>query len=131
MLIAAWLYTVGALAIVLASGTALLGASRRWWKLVLALTACIAVQILVVNTTAWSASQHLSIRLFVGAAVAYPIGLLVLGGVAFVARRMQQARRVYLCAGLAVPIFVSSTIAGMLMGCAADLDCMRTYSELL
>ena len=130
MLIASWLYAIGALAISFASGTGLLGASKRWWNLVIVLAACVAVQILLVTTTAWGANQHLSIWMFVGVAVAYPLGLLVLGGLAFATRHLQRSRRVYLCAGLAVPIYLSSTIAGMMMGCATDIECMRSYSEL-
>ncbi len=102
MLIAAWLYTVSAPAIVQASGTTLLDASQRWCRLVLILTACIAAQILIVNTTAWGARQHLPIWIFIGAAPAYPVGLLILSAIAAFARRMARARRFYLCAGLAV-----------------------------
>lgn len=131
MLIASWLFAIGALAIVLASRTALLAVSKRWWKLMLVLAACIGAQILLVNATAWGASQGLSIWMFIGAALAYPAGLLILGGIAFIARRMECSRRMYLCIGLTVPIYLASTLAGMLMGCATDLECMRSYSELL
>lgn len=120
MLIVTWLYAVGALAIALASGTGLLGTSRNWWKLVAVLTAGVAVQILLVNTTAWSASQHLPIRTFISAVLVYPAGLLILGGIAFAARKMDRARRMYLCIGLVVPIYLTSTVAGVVMGCEAN-----------
>ncbi len=131
MLVATWLYVIGALAISLASGTGLLGASRSWWKLIAALAAGVATQILLVNTTAWGSSQHLSIWMFLAAALVYPAGLLVLGAVAFVARKMDRTRRIYVCIGFAVPIYLTSTVAGMLMGCATDIECLRSYSQLL
>ncbi len=131
MLFTTWLYALGALGISLAAGTGLLGFSRRWWNLVLALTAFIGIQILLVNGSAWDASRYASIWMLAGAVLVYPAGLLLLGGLAFVVRRMQRTRRMLLCIGLAVPIYLSSTVAGILIGCATDLECMRSYAVLL
>ncbi len=131
MLVITWLYVIGALAIALASGTALPRDRRKWFQWVFVLAAGVAVQLLLVNTTAWGASQELPIWIFVGIALAYPAGLLLLGGIAYAARRQQRLRRIYLCIGMAVPIYLTSTLAGMAMGCATDLECMRSYPEIL
>ncbi len=131
MLLVTWLYVIGALTISLASGSGLLRTSRSWWKLIVVLAVGVALQILLVNTTAWGGSQHLSIWMFLGAALVYPAGLLILGGVALVARNMDRTKRIYLCIGFAVPIYMTSTVAGMLLGCAADIECLRAYSQVL